>query len=55
MSTPTATTRATPATSSLASSTKFRTFAVTFAVAGTLIYLLCLHVQLAAVHLSTRR
>jgi DNA-binding transcriptional LysR family regulator len=42
MSIPTATTRATPAASSLASSTKFRTFAVTFAVAGTVTYLLCL-------------
>jgi hypothetical protein len=36
------TTRATPATSSLASSTKFRTFAITFAVAGSLTYLVCL-------------
>jgi hypothetical protein len=35
-------TRATPATSSLASSTKFRTFAVTFAVVGSLTYLVCL-------------
>jgi hypothetical protein len=42
MSTPTASTSARPATSSLASSTKFRTFAVTFAVAGTVVYLLCL-------------
>jgi hypothetical protein len=41
MSTATAT-RATPATSSLASSTKFRTFAVTFAVVGSLTYLVCL-------------
>jgi hypothetical protein len=41
MSTPTATTTsATP--SSLASSAKFKTFAVTFALAGTVIYLLCL-------------
>jgi hypothetical protein len=39
---PTATTRATPATSSLASSAKFKTFAITFAVVGTVIYLLCL-------------
>jgi hypothetical protein len=36
------TTRATPATSSLASSTKFRTFAITFAVVGSLTYLVCL-------------
>jgi hypothetical protein len=35
-------TRAAPATSSLASSTKFRTFAVTFAVVGSLAYLVCL-------------
>jgi hypothetical protein len=42
MSMPTATTRVTPATSSLASSTKVKTFAITFAVAGTVIYLLCL-------------
>jgi hypothetical protein len=43
MSMPTATTRATPATSSLGSSTKVKAFAVTFAMSGTLIYLLCLH------------
>jgi hypothetical protein len=43
MSTSTATTRA---TSSLASSTKFKTFAVTCAIAGTLIYLVCLHFNL---------
>jgi hypothetical protein len=42
MSTPTATTRAAPATSSLATSSKFKTFAVTFAIGGTVIYLLCL-------------
>jgi hypothetical protein len=42
MSMPTATTRATAATSSLASSAKFKTFAITFAVVGTVIYLLCL-------------
>jgi hypothetical protein len=36
------TTRATPATSSLASSTRFRTFAITFAVVGSLTYLVCL-------------
>jgi hypothetical protein len=41
MSTSTATTRATP-TSSLATSTKFKTFAVTFAVVGTLTYCICL-------------
>ncbi len=42
MSTPTATTRAAAATSSLAASSKFKTFAVTFAIAGTVMYLLCL-------------
>jgi hypothetical protein len=42
MSVPTATTGAAPAATSLASSAKFRTFAVTFAVAGTITYLLCL-------------
>jgi hypothetical protein len=42
MSMPTATTKATPATSSLATSSKFGTFAVTFAIAGTVTYLLCL-------------
>ncbi len=42
MSTPTANTRATPATASLASSTKVKTFAVTFAVVGTLTYCVCL-------------
>jgi hypothetical protein len=36
------TTRATPAASSLASSTRFRTFAITFAVVGSLTYLVCL-------------
>ncbi|MEA2905724.1 MAG: hypothetical protein QOI12_3111 [Alphaproteobacteria bacterium] len=36
------TTRATPAPSSLASSTKFRAFAITFAVVGTLTYSICL-------------
>jgi len=43
MSTPTASTRETQATASLASSVKFKTFALTFAIGGTLIYLLCLH------------
>ena len=42
MSTSTTPARATPATSSLASSTKFKTFAVTFAVVGTLTYCICL-------------
>jgi hypothetical protein len=42
MSTSTGTTRPTAATSSLASSTEFKTFAVTFAVIGTLTYCVCL-------------
>lgn len=57
MSTPTATTRAAPATSSLASSTKFKTFVVTYAIAGTLIYLLCLQMNwpLFTFHPATNR
>jgi hypothetical protein len=57
MSTPTATTRAVPATSSLASSTKFKTFVVTYAIAGTLIYLLCLEMNwpLFTFHPATNR
>jgi hypothetical protein len=42
MSMPTATTKAAPASSSLAASSKFRTFAITFAIAGSVTYLLCL-------------
>lgn len=57
MSTPTATTRGAPATSSLASSTKFKTFVVTYAIAGTLIYLLCLEMNwpLFTFHPATNR
>lgn len=57
MSTPTATTRAAPATSSLASSTKLKTFVVTYAIAGTLIYLLCLQMNwpLFTFHPATNR
>jgi hypothetical protein len=57
MSAPTATTRASPATSSLASSTKFKTFVVTYAIAGTLIYLLCLQMNwpLFTFHPATNR
>jgi hypothetical protein len=57
MSTPTATTRAAPATSSLASSTKFKTFVVTYAIADTLIYLLCLEMNwpLFTFHPATNR
>jgi hypothetical protein len=42
MSTSAANTRATPATSSVASSTKVKTFVFTFAVVGTLTYCVCL-------------
>jgi hypothetical protein len=58
MSAPTArTVGATPATSSLASSSKVRTFAVTFAIAGPLIYILCLHFNwpLFTYHPATNR
>ena len=57
MSAPTVTTRAAPATSSLASSTKFKTFVVTYAIAGTLIYLLCLQMNwpLFTFHPATNR
>jgi hypothetical protein len=57
MSTPTATTRATPTTSSLASSAKIKTFAITFAVLGTVIYLLCLQFNwpLFTFHPATNR
>jgi hypothetical protein len=53
----TATTRAKPATSSLAASSKFKTFAMTFAVSGTVIYLLCLHFNwpLFTFHPATNR
>jgi hypothetical protein len=57
MSTTTSTTRTAPATSSLASSAKFRTFAFTFAVVGTLTYLLCLQFNwpLFTFHPATNR
>jgi hypothetical protein len=57
MSMPTATTRTTPATSSLASSAKFKTFAVTFALVGTVTYLLCLEMNwpLFTFHPATNR
>jgi hypothetical protein len=53
----TATTRATPARSSLAASSKFKTFAVTFALTGTVIYLLCLQFNwpLFTYHPATNR
>jgi hypothetical protein len=54
------TTEARPAkaqSSSLAASAKFKTFAITFAVAGTLIYLLCLQMNwpLFTYHPATNR
>jgi hypothetical protein len=45
MSMETATARATPATSSWASSTKFKTFAITFAIVGPVIYMICLQMN----------
>jgi len=45
MSTTTETRSSRAQTSALAASTKFRTFAVTFAVVGTLTYLLCLQMN----------
>jgi hypothetical protein len=53
----TATTRATPATSSLAASSKFKTFAMMFALTGTVIYLLCLQFNwpLFTYHPATNR
>ncbi len=44
--TTTTTTSTASSTSSLAASVKFRTFAVTFAITGCLVYLLCLFVNL---------
>jgi hypothetical protein len=57
MSAPTVTTRAAPATSSLVSSTKLKTFVVTYAIVGTLIYLLCLQMNwpLFTFHPATNR
>lgn len=42
MSMPSATTRATPGTSSLAASSKVRVFVITFAIVGVVMYWLCL-------------
>ena len=57
MSTPTATTRTSPATSSLASSTRFRTFVITFAIVGPVIYMICLQMNwpLFTFHPATNR
>jgi hypothetical protein len=57
MSAPTATSRTSPATSSLASSTRVRTFVVTFAIVGTLTYIICLQMNwpLFTYHPATNR
>jgi len=57
MSAPTATTTRAAPTTSLASSAKFRSFVVTFAVVGTLTYLLCLQMNwpLFTYHPATNR
>ena len=57
MSTQTASTRARPATSSWASSTKFKTFAITFAIVGPVIYMICLQMNwpLFTYHPATNR
>jgi hypothetical protein len=57
MSTQTATTRTTPATSSWASSAKFKTFALTFAIVGPVIYMVCLQINwpLFTYHPATNR
>jgi hypothetical protein len=56
MSTQTATTRTTPATS-WASSTKFKTFVITFAIVGPVIYMICLQMNwpLFTFHPATNR
>ena len=57
MSTQTATSRTTPATSSWASSAKFKTFALTFAIVGPVIYMVCLQMNwpLFTYHPATNR
>jgi hypothetical protein len=57
MSAPTITTSARPIESSLASSAKFKTFAITFAIVGPVIYLLCLQFNwpLFTYHPATNR
>jgi hypothetical protein len=57
MSAPTATTRTSPATSSLASSTRFRTFVITFSIVGPVIYMICLEMNwpLFTYHPATNR
>lgn len=53
----TTTASAVPATSSLAASSKFRTFAITFAIVGPLMYLVCLfwNVPLVTYHPAVNR
>jgi hypothetical protein len=57
MSTQTATTRTTPVTSTWVSSTKFKTFAITFAIVGPVIYMVCLQMNwpLFTFHPATNR
>jgi hypothetical protein len=57
MSTQTAASRAEPATSSWASSTKVKTFAITFATVGPVIYMICLQMNwpLFTYHPATNR
>jgi hypothetical protein len=57
MSTPSVTTRAALATSSLAASARFRTFAITFAIVGPVIYMICLQMNwpLFTYHPATNR
>jgi hypothetical protein len=57
MSAPTATSRTSPATSSLASSTRFRTFVITFSIVGPVIYMICLQMNwpLFTYHPATNR
>jgi hypothetical protein len=57
MSTPSVITRAAPATSSLASSARFKTFAITFAIVGPVIYMICLQMNwpLFTFHPATNR
>lgn len=57
MSAPTATSRTSPATSSLASSSRFRTFVITFSIVGPVIYMICLQMNwpLFTYHPATNR
>jgi hypothetical protein len=57
MSAPTATTREAPASSSWASSTGFKTFVITFAIVGPVIYMVCLQMNwpLFTFHPATNR